>query len=179
MLGHEAQPTGKRGRGLEFDNFDRRIMAILATDGRISLQELADRINLSRAAVHERLKKLQLRRVVQGYRAILDAEQLGYPVLAWVGLQTAQGVEAYKTLDELQAIPEIEAAYVVTGQFDILVKIRAHDNAHLQKILFENVDQVSGFKRSETMVVLSASTDKYGLSPDLVEKLNEDHFPDP
>lgn len=156
---------------IDLDKTDLQIISILIDNSRIPLQELADRIGYSRVTISERVKRLREKGVISKYQSVIDSEMLGYTVLAWVGLSTVQGKEAYRTLEDLQQILEIESAYVVTGQFDILVKIRAKNNAHLQQILFEQVDQVYGFKRSETMVVLSAAVEKNGLDSRLVESL--------
>ncbi len=152
---------------MDLDHIDRQILVILQENARIPLQELADQVGVSRPTVHDRVKKLLHRGYIAKFYADVDPELMGYPVLAWVGLLTDQGDSAHRTLDELRAIPEIEAAYVVTGHFDILVKVRAQTNSHLQKILFEKVDRVFGFQRSETMIVLSAAVEKNGLDPSL------------
>lgn len=152
---------------MELDDIDRQILVLLHDQARMPLQELAGRVGLSRAAVHERVKKLVNSGVIQSFEIRVNPDLLGYPVLAWIGLLTVQGTEAYQTLEDLSQIPEIEAAYVVTGHFDFLVKVRAKSNAHLQKILFEKIDQIHGFQRSETMVVLSAALDKGSLDPQL------------
>lgn len=150
---------------MDLDHVDRRILSIMHDNARIPLQELADRIGVSRPTMHDRVKKLVQRGYISKFHTEVNPEQMGYPVLAWVGLLTEQGESAYKTLEELKSIPEIEAAYVVTGRFDVLVKVRAQTNSHLQKILFEKIDRVSGFQRSETMMVLSAAVEKHGLDP--------------
>ncbi len=156
---------------LELDKVDLKIISILIDNARIPLQELADKVGFSRVTVSERVKKLREKGVIEKYQSVIDSDMLGYSVLAWVGLSTVQGKESYRTLEDLKQILEIESAYVVTGQFDILVKIRAKNNAHLQQILFEQVDQVYGFKKSETMVVLSAAVEKNGLDSRLVDSL--------
>lgn len=153
--------------GVKLDATDRQLLALLHNHARMSLQELADHVGLSRVTVHERVKKLQQKGIIIDFRTNVDPESLGYPVLAWVGLLTEQGEQAYRTLEDLGQIAEIEAAYVVTGHFDILVKVRAQSNSHLQQILFGKIDKVYGFQRSETMVVLSAAIDKSGLDPTL------------
>ncbi|WP_242848262.1 Lrp/AsnC family transcriptional regulator [Sulfobacillus thermosulfidooxidans] len=156
---------------LELDDIDRQILMLLHNEARMPLQELATRIGLSRAAVHDRVKKLIQSGVIRGFELRVDPDLLGYPVLAWIGLLTVQGTEAYRTLEDLSHIPEIEAAYVVTGHYDFLVKVRARSNAHLQQLLFEKIDQVHGFQRSETMVVLSAAVDKGTLDPKLYQSV--------
>jgi len=78
-------------------------------------------------------------------------------------LNTAQGSEAYRTIEELRQLPEVEEIYVVTGRYDYLLKVRALDNEDLQRILFDKIDHVYGFRRAETMVVLSSPVEKCGI----------------
>ncbi|HBQ94994.1 MAG: Lrp/AsnC family transcriptional regulator [Firmicutes bacterium] len=159
---------------MELDHIDRQILVIMQDNARIPLQELADRVGVSRPTMHDRVKKLVQRGYISKFHTDIDPDHMGYPVLAWVGLLTEQGESAHRTLDELREIPEIEAAYVVTGHFDILVKVRAQTNSHLQRILFEKIDRVFGFQRSETMIVLSAAVEKHGLDPSLWQNAKED-----
>lgn len=137
------------------DEADRVIVQSLAKNGRGSLQVVADQLGLSRATVHERVRKLTNAGVLRAFRADVDWTALGFHVMAWVALQTDQGKSSYQVLDDLAQIKEVDAAYLVTGRFDCLVKIRARDHQDLQRVLFDELGKVGGFRRAETMVVLS------------------------
>ncbi len=138
------------------DDIDRVILKMLSENARVSLQDIATALGMSRATIHERVKKLNANGYVRGYKADLDWALLGYPVVAWVALQTEQGSASYFVLDDLGEIPEVESAYMVAGRFDCLVKIRATGHEHLQRLLFDRVGMIRGFRRAETLVVLSA-----------------------
>ncbi|PSR34115.1 MAG: Lrp/AsnC family transcriptional regulator [Sulfobacillus benefaciens] len=138
------------------DEVDRVILKTLSENARASLQEIANTLGMSRATIHERLKKLNQQGYVRGYKADIDWPRLGYSVVAWVALQTEQGEASYHVLDDLGKIPEVESAYMVAGRFDCLVKLRATDHGHLQRLLFDHIGRIRGFHRAETMVVLSA-----------------------
>jgi len=145
------------------DAIDLTIMKNLQENARSSYQDIAGRIGVSRVTVHERTRKLIEGGIIEGFHARVNARRIGYPVTAIVGLNTIQGGESYRTIEELQQLPEVEEVHVVTGRYDYLVKVRAKDNEDLQRILFNKIDQVYGFQRAETMVVLSSPVEKCGI----------------
>jgi len=155
------------------DAMDLTIMKTLQENARFSYQDIAGKIGVSRVTVHERVRKLIENGIIEGFHARVNARLLGYPVTAIVGLNTIQGNEAYRTIEELQQLPEVEEIHVVTGRYDYLVKVRALDNEDLQRILFSKIDQVYGFRRAETMVVLSSPVEKCGIDMDQV--INDSH----
>lgn len=153
------------------DAMDLTIMKTLQENARCSYQDIAGRIGVSRVTVHERIRKLIESGVLEGFHARVNARRIGYHVTAIVGLNTIQGSEAYRTIEELQQLPEVEEIHVVTGRYDYLVKVRALDNEDLQRILFDKIDQVYGFRRAETMVVLSSPIEKCGI--DMLRVIND------
>jgi Lrp/AsnC family transcriptional regulator for asnA, asnC and gidA len=146
------------------DHNDLAILKALAANGRASYQEIANELNVSRVTVHERVKKLINKGIISGIYAQINPEALGYTVCAYVGLITSQGKQSYKVLDSLQGIEEIEEIHIITGKYDVLIKIRAKNHRHLQEILFEKVGAIYGFDRSETMIILSSPKENRGLN---------------
>jgi Lrp/AsnC family transcriptional regulator for asnA, asnC and gidA len=135
---------------------DRVILRSLLLNARTPLQDIANRLSVSRTTVHQRLRRLQKHGYVRKYKLDIDWSRLGYPLVAWVALQTEQGEGPNYVLDKLSKIPEVKAAYMVVGRFDFLVELRATDHKHLQHLLFDHIGRIRGFHRAETMVVLSA-----------------------
>lgn len=153
------------------DGIDLAIMKTLQENARSSYQEIATRVGVSRVTIHERIRKLMESGIIEGFHARVNARRIGYRVTAIVGLNTIQGSEAYRTIEELRQLPEVEEIHVVTGRYDYLVKVRALDNEDLQRILFNKIDQVYGFQRAETMVVLSSPVEKCGI--DMRQVIND------
>lgn len=145
------------------DAMDLAILKNLQENARSSYQDIANQIGVSRVTVYERIRKLTESGIIEGFHTRVNARGLGYPVTAIVGLITVQGNKANRTTEELQQIAEVEEVHVVTGRYDYLVKVRALDNEDLQNILFNKIDQVYGFRRAETMVVLSSPVEKCGI----------------
>lgn len=128
----------------------------------MALSEIARRANVAPATVHERLAKLRRSGVVQGFCVRLDAHALGYTVTALVHLRTELADEVERTVADLRAIPEVEEVHVVTGEYDLVVKVRARDTAHLQALLVNHVHRVTGFIRSATEICLTSPLERAG-----------------
>ena len=150
----------------KLDDLDLTILKMLEQDARLSYQELANQTGVSRVTIHERVRRLVQRGIISGFHTRLNPASLGYHVTAIVGLMAIQGAASYQTIEDLKKIPEIEEVHVVTGRYDYLVKIRARNNEDLERILLTKIDQVYGFQRAETMVVLSTPIDRFGLMTD-------------
>jgi Lrp/AsnC family leucine-responsive transcriptional regulator len=138
---------------IEIDAIDRRILAILQENGRLSNQEIAERVNLSPSPCLRRIRRLEESGVIRGYVALLDAQRLGLDLLAYVNVRLEkrhvpalgpQGgstpVRAGVTHVELfrvavQTWPEVVACYVMTGDMDFLLRVQVQDMAHFSRFV--------------------------------------------
>ena len=139
------------------DDIDLALLEALVADGRASYRQLGDRVGLSPPAVADRVRKLEQRGVITGYRAELDYERLGFPILCIIRLNTSgrRSDEAIdgSTIDEvLAAIPEVIEANRVTGSESHVVRARVRSTAHLESLL----DQVWQAADSVTNIVTSS-----------------------
>jgi DNA-binding Lrp family transcriptional regulator len=118
----------------EIDQLDARLLLTLRTHPRIGLVEVARRLGVARGTVQSRLEKLQQRGVITGFGPELDPAHMGYPVMAFVSLEIVQG-----RLDDavagLKQVPEVLEAHGVTGERDLLCRVVARDNGHLQDVI--------------------------------------------
>ncbi len=138
------------------DATDLAIARALEREGRQSVQELSRQLGFSRATVSERLTRLIDQGVIKGFHARLDYRRMGYPLTAFVGLESVQGFNAVEVITSLKAISEVEEVHTVTGRIDMLVKLRARSTEHLQYILSFKIQAIPGIGRGETMLVLSS-----------------------
>jgi DNA-binding Lrp family transcriptional regulator len=153
-----GQPARAR---VHLDQQDRRILEFLVANARVSFQDIARELGVSRATVHERVKKMAQLGIIQGYHAAVNWSLVGYPVTALIALQTEQGQASYSVLEDLAKIREVESAYLVAGRFDCIVKVRAESHEHLQAVLFDLIGKIRGFHRAETMVVLTTPLENH------------------
>ena len=145
-----ADPAGAPGGS---GDVDRALLTALARDGRASYTELAERVGLSVSAVHQRVRRLEQRGLITGYRAVLDAKSLGRPLTAFVSItpiDVAQPDDAPARLAHLDAI---EACHSVAGAESYILKVRVASPDALEALLQEI--RAAANVTTRTTVVLS------------------------
>lgn len=145
---------------MEIDGKSWKILEAIQADGRISLTELAAKVALSVPATSERLKRLEEAGVVRGYRAEVDAEAVGYGVMALIGITTAQPDKA-RLLAQLQTMPEVRECLHVTGQDSYVLRVVATSIRHLEQF----VGQINRFGETRTAIVMSTPIPLRPLAP--------------
>jgi Lrp/AsnC family transcriptional regulator, leucine-responsive regulatory protein len=143
-------------RQARLDALDRRLLAILQADGRRTFAEIAAEVGLSAPSVHERIKKLESRGTIRGYGAMVDADQVGLGILAFVAVIQDSRADWAELARHFGAIPEILECHHVAGEEDFLLKVRARDTGHLERVLnaVQATDQVDS---TRTTIVLSSA----------------------
>jgi DNA-binding Lrp family transcriptional regulator len=116
------------------DELDARILQTMRDQPRVGVLEVSRQLGVARGTVQARLDKLQARGVVTGFGPDLDPGRMGYPVLAFVFLEIAQG-RLDEAVDGLSHVPEVLEAHGVTGTRDLLCRVVARDNGHLQDVI--------------------------------------------
>lgn len=140
----------------DLDKLDRKILAILQVDGRITTTQLAERISLSPTATAERVKRLTRDEYIQGFGARIDAKKVGLGLLVFVEVKlertTPDVFDAFaKAVD---ASPDVLECHMVAGGFDYLVKARVADMAAYRKFLAETVQALPGVRETHTYAVM-------------------------
>jgi DNA-binding Lrp family transcriptional regulator len=135
------------------DELDGRLIAALAEQPRASVVDLARRLGVARGTVQARLDKLLQRGIIVGFGPELDLHALGLEVTAFTTLEIAQG-RLDDVIAHLRAIPEVLEVHTVTGSGDLLCRIVARTNAHLQEVI-NRVLEVHGIGRTTTVIALA------------------------
>lgn len=143
------------------DGFDRKLLAELAANGRISIIELARRIGLSKSPTQARLRRLEAQGYILGYRALLDPKKLRREHVAYVEVRLADTREAALSAfnKAVIAVPEIETCHMIAGHFDYLLKIRCRDMRAYRDILAEVVSALPHVASTSTHVSMQAVKD--------------------
>lgn len=142
----------------DLDSFDRKILNVIASEGRISVTELATRIGLSKSPTQTRLKRLEEQGVIKGYRAMLDPIQLGREHVAFVEVRLTDTRESALNAfnDCVRLIPEIEQAHLIAGNFDYLLKVRVSDMSSYRQVLAEKLSTLPHVANTRTFVAMQA-----------------------
>ena len=116
------------------DALDARILGLFAAEPRVGVLEASRRLGVARGTVQARLDKLVGRGVITGFGPECEPSEMGYPVMAFVALEIVQG-RLDEAIEGLRAVPEVLEAHGVTGNSDILCRVVARDNTHLQDVI--------------------------------------------
>ncbi len=143
------------------DSIDRHIVALLVDDGRASFRELGVAVGLSAPAVKRRVDRLQDEGVISRIGAQLDPAAVGRTTGAFVELFCEGRVPPSRLRVALMGIPEVVAAYTVTGDADALVHIAVEDTDHLERTL-ERIRSEAFITKTRSTVVLSRLVERGG-----------------
>jgi Lrp/AsnC family leucine-responsive transcriptional regulator len=139
------------------DQLDRTIIAALTEDGRMPYARIAELTGVATTTVHQRVRRLTERGIITGTRVRVDWEAVGLPVTALISVEAPRDKGLADVAEELRAIPEIQNCYAVTGEFDLLLTVRARSSGHLGELLDQIRRVAPG--RSRTIVVLATYFD--------------------
>jgi Lrp/AsnC family leucine-responsive transcriptional regulator len=128
------------------DRTDRRILAELQRDGRLTNQELADRVSLSPSPCLRRVRRLEDEGYIHRYVALVDADKVGFGLVAYVTIRLNKhsGSSHAPMSDfarDVQAWPEVVACYAMTGDMDYLLRIQVQDLAHFSRFAMDTLMQ--------------------------------------
>lgn len=151
---------------MDIDRFDRKILEVLQSDGRIANQDLADRIGLSASPCLRRVRALEDAGLIQGYRALVDARKLGLTLMALVHISMdLHTPERFANFEASVAVfPEVLECLLITGQdADYQLKVVVRDMDHYQALLLEKITRITGVTGVHSSFVLRRVVDRTAL----------------
>jgi len=148
----------------ELDDTDRRILAVLARDGRAPVSQIAVACTISRATAYARIERLTELGVILGYSVVTDPARTGLGVSALVMVSGAQP-DWQDTRRIISAFPEVEYAWFVAGSADIVVLLRLRDTRHLRDVMLARLQALPGVTRTETLIVLDEIAHRPAVIP--------------
>ncbi|MDH5178745.1 MAG: Lrp/AsnC family transcriptional regulator [Gammaproteobacteria bacterium] len=156
---------------MTIDRYDRQILAILQQDGRISNQDLADRIGLSPSPCLRRVRTLEEEGYITGYRALLDAKKLGLSLMALIHISmdrhTPERFANFET--KVSELPEVMECLLITGQdADYQLKVVVEDMDAYQVLLLNKITRIEGVSGVHSSFVMRKVVDKTALPVDML-----------
>lgn len=143
------------------DRIDRRILALLAADGRAPVTSIAERVGLSKTPCQQRIRKLESSGYILGYQAILAQDKLDRAHVAFVEVKlastTAAALEAFNRA--VVRVPAVEQCHMIAGGFDYLLKVRTRDIVEYRQVLAEEISRLPHVAQSSTYVSMEAVKD--------------------
>jgi Lrp/AsnC family leucine-responsive transcriptional regulator len=136
------------------DSIDRNILVALQHDGAAGLAELAKVAGLSVSATAERVKRLEERGTIRGWRADLDPTAVGCPLLAWVFVALRAGTAEQKFRESVLPLEQVLECHAVSGAWSIMLKLRCAGLAELEAFVGLEIRRRAGVERTETIIAL-------------------------
>lgn len=134
------------------DEVDTRILGELRRDGRMSIRALAERLHISRANAYARTRRLIDSGVIRGFRAEVDPAAVGFGTSAYLTLNLQQ-VQWRTVRESLRRLPGVVHLALVGGDFDVIMLVRARDNADLRRLVLEDIQGMPGVLSTRTLLV--------------------------
>ena len=152
---------------MEIDELDRRILRALRADGRLSNAKLAEKVGLSTTPCWNRVRALEEGGMIEGYTALLSQTALGYPdtVIIEVTLDRHDDDIFDKFGRALATLPEVMEAYLLTGEYDYLIKVAVADTAGYEEFLRKKLYKLPGLKHSRSTFVLRCLKRTHSVEP--------------
>ncbi|MFV0471649.1 MAG: Lrp/AsnC family transcriptional regulator [Paludibacteraceae bacterium] len=150
----------------QLDQTDLKILRLLQEDCRLTTKELAARVNLSSTPVYDRIKRLEREGFVKKYVAILDYDKLnrGFSVFCNIRLKQLNAAIAAEFTSSVLAIPEVIECYNISGDFDYLLKIQAHDMKHYQHLLINVLGKLDSIGGIHSIFVMDSVKQQYDVN---------------
>lgn len=145
---------------VEIDGIDKEILRYLMEDARKPILQIAGKIGISGAAIHQRLRKLEQAGVIAGSKFIVNTRVLGYSTMAFVGIYLDKASSNPEAVKELRKIPEVLECHYTTGNWSIFIKIICRDNEHLMQLLNKKIQPIPGVSRTETFISLDQQIER-------------------
>ena len=136
------------------DEIDRKILGFLIKNARMPFLEIARECGVSGAAIHQRVKKLELNGVITGSRLLVKPQALGLNVCAYISVTLSEANKYPEVIAAFRAIPEIVECHFVTGRYSLLVKLYCYDNDHLMDIRLNTIRKIPYVQSTETQISL-------------------------
>lgn len=145
-----------KSNAVDLDDFDRKILAILRQDGRITFTDLAQHVGLSKTPCQQRVRRLVDKGVITGFAAIVDPAKVGLDHVAFAEVKLSDTREA--ALKEfntaVRAIPEVEECHMIASSFDYLLKVRTVDIRRYRIVLGEKISSLPHVASTSTFVAM-------------------------
>ncbi len=138
------------------DSFDAAILRVLQKNSRASLNEISEQVGLSTTPCWNRIRRMEESGVIEGYTVRLNQEKLGYgeTVIVHVTLDSHSDATLEKFGEALAAIPEIQEACLVSGEYDYFLRIAVRDTKDYERLLRERLYKIPGIRHSKSSFVL-------------------------
>lgn len=144
----------------QLDEIDRKILGLLVKNARMPFLEIARECGVSGAAIHQRVRKLEVNEVITGSRLLVKPQALGLNVCAFISVSLSEANKYPEVIEAFRKIPEIVECHFVTGRYTLLVKLYCYDNDHLMEVLMNTIQKIQYVQSTETQISLENAIER-------------------
>jgi len=150
----------------KLDKVDTQLLQLLGENAKLTIKELADRVNLSHTPVFERVKRLELNGYIKKYIALIDAEKLNYGLVVFCNIKLKQHDKriGHEFVADILRLGEVVECYNISGDFDFLLKVYAKDMKHYQDFVFNKLGSVKSIGSTHSTFVMSETKNTYNVN---------------
>lgn len=146
------------------DNTDLQILELMQANARISNADLARELNMAPSAVLERVKKLEQKKVIQGYTTQINPATIQQKLLAFIFIRSSEGFTcSSNTAQSLAAIPEVQEVHHIAGEDCYLIKVRTADSSTLMNLMRTQLQKIPNIASTKTTIVLETVKEQQQL----------------
>ena len=140
----------------KLDLIDKKILNELQQNGRLSIVDLAERVNLTKTPCSERVKRLEKDGVIDSYRAVLNPAMVGmnHVTMVHISLSSISNELLLEFNDAVKNISEVQSCLMIAGQFDYMLMVRSRDIAHFRDLLGEKISKLPGVNQTNSFAVM-------------------------
>ena len=138
----------------QIDEIDRKILSFLVGNDRMPYLEIARECNISGAAIHQRVKKMESSGIISGSRMVIKPAAIGLNVCAFISVNLSEDNKYPEVVAALKHVPEIVECHFVTGKAALFLKVYCFDNEHLMNILINTIQRIPYVLSTDTMISL-------------------------
>ena len=148
------------------DTIDRKILALLQDNAKMSQAEIAKAVGLTAPSVNERIRKLERAGYIRGYVALLDDKKLGHDITAFVEVFVEHPKFEKEFIESVEGLDEVLECHHITGEFSLLLKIKVTDMAAFRRLLIEKLNTIRGVRQTRTVMVLATAKEQHRIKVD-------------
>ena len=153
----EPKNTLKLNIGKSLDKLDLQIIQAMMEDAEVSYADLGKQFFVSGGTIHVRIKKLEELGIVKGKRLAVDLKVLGYDIIAFIGIYLEKSSMYDNVAQALKNIPQVVRVNYTTGNYSMFVEIVCKDMQQLRFVLHDELQNIKGIERTETLISLEES----------------------
>lgn len=144
----------------KIDDIDQKILGFLVKNARMPFLEIARECGVSGAAIHQRVKKMEVNGIITGSRLTVKPKALGLNVCAFMAVTLNKANCYEQVVNDLKKIPAVVECHFVTGEFALLLKIYCMDHNHLMSVIMNSIQNVPNVAKTQTFVSLDQAIDR-------------------